>query len=310
MIRCLLWAIPLCLALPGKAEIHLAEAIPVGGIQQWITLKGERESDPVLLFLHGGPGNSAIRYAEKFTTELQKHFVVVQWDQRETGKTKLLNSSPVPLTVALFESDAVEVIHYLQKRFGKEKIFLMGHSWGGFLGMTLADRHPELLEGYFAVSPMIHQVESERLSLEWMKGKARDVSNQRELAELEKIVIPFENGEQLYYHRKWLSVHMGQTPAPRPYVLSWAKTWLALFNEASRVNFLAETPEIHCPIYFFVGVNDYQTHFKLIEEYYHSVKADRKDLFWFARSGHLLNLTEPAKLQEIIIGEILSGKKK
>src|SRR5271154_108319 len=77
----------------GSADIHSSEAIEIGGIKQWISIKGLNGTDPVLLFLHGGPGNSAMSYADGFTSELQKHFVVVQWDQRESGKTAKLNSS-------------------------------------------------------------------------------------------------------------------------------------------------------------------------------------------------------------------------
>ena len=230
---------------------------------------------------------------------------MVQWDQRESGATKKLNTSKEALTVALFEHDAVELINYLRNRFTRDKIFLMGHSWGGFLGMTVASRHPELLSCFIAISPMIYQRESERLSLEMMMEKAKKEKNNAAAMELSRIHIPFENGEQLYYHRKWLAITMSEKPPPRNYVISWSATWLALFNEASRVNFFVEAPEIGCPIYFFEGSKDYQTHFKLLERYYETVKANKKQLFWFTNSAHLLNLTEPAKMQEIIIKTIL-----
>ncbi len=290
---------------PGLSGISSSEAVIIGGIKQWINIKGVSDKNPVLLFLHGGPGNSAMGYANRFTTELQKHFVVVQWDQRESGTTKVLNASRVPLTVALFEQDAVEMINYLRTRFAQDKIYLMGHSWGGFLGMTVAAGHPDLLVCYMAVSPMIYQVESERLSLELMKGKAQEANNQEEIKELANVRIPFQNGEQLYYHRKWLAIWMGQKPPSKSYVVGWSKTWLALFNEASRINFSVDAPEIRCPIYFFVGSKDYQTHFKLTEDYFNKVKADKKELFWFTNSAHLVNLTEPGRMQEIIIRQIL-----
>lgn len=289
----------------GSAGINSGEAVNIGGIKQWITLKGVSDANPILLFLHGGPGSSAMAYAERFTGELQKHFVVVQWDQRESGATKKLNASKEALTLNVFERDAVELINYLRNRFDRNKIFLMGHSWGGFLGMTVAVRHPELLTCYIAMCPMIHQIESERMSLEMMVEKAKKDRNNEATAELSRIRIPFENGEQLYYHRKWLAILMGQKPPSKSYVISWSATWLALFNEASRVNFLVEAPEIGCPIYFFEGSKDYQTHFKLLEGYYEKVKADKKELFWFTNSAHLVNLTEPVKMQEIIINRIL-----
>jgi predicted alpha/beta-fold hydrolase len=125
----------ICIVLSSTAQsnppINSSEAITIGGIQQWISIKGTNNSHPVLLFLHGGPGNSAMSYAEKFTSELQKYFVVVQWDQRESGKTAKLNTSNKSLSVSLMEEDAVEIITYLQNRFSQDKIYLMGHSWGG-----------------------------------------------------------------------------------------------------------------------------------------------------------------------------------
>jgi pimeloyl-ACP methyl ester carboxylesterase len=114
-------------------SINIQEGVVIGGIRQWVSIKGINASDPVLLFLHGGPGNSVMGYGDKFTHELQKHFVVVLWDQRDSGKTAKLNAAPDTLTVDLMERDAVDVINYLRSRFSKSRIYLMGHSWGGFL---------------------------------------------------------------------------------------------------------------------------------------------------------------------------------
>ena len=312
MIR--FFAILLLAALSSSAQtdrhINSSEAIEIGGIKQWIRIKGANNKNPVLLFLHGGPGNSAMSYAEKFTSELQQRFVVVQWDQRESGTTAKLNASDKPLSISLMETDAVKLIHYLQKRFSKDKIYLMGHSWGGFLGLKIADDYPELLNGYFAISPMVYQVESERLSLEWIAGKAKESHNQKALDDLAKVNIPFQNSEQLYFHRTWLAQMTGNKPLSKAFVEDWGKKWLALFNEASQVNFFNVAPEIKCPIYFFIGRNDYQTYFKLTEDYYNMLKADKKRLFWFEDSGHNPNLTEPKKLQKIIIQELVSESDK
>src|SRR6185295_1255466 len=127
----------------NSTEIRRHESIPIGGIQQWITIDGSNDQHPVLLFLHGGPGNSVISYANKFTHELQQHFVVVQWDQRASGKTEKLNPPEKNLTVSQMTKDAVEVAKYLCKRFSKEKIYLAGHSWGGFLALEVAISNPE-----------------------------------------------------------------------------------------------------------------------------------------------------------------------
>jgi len=244
-------------------------------------------------------------YANKFSGELQKYFVVVHWDQRESGKTAELNATNKPLSVAVMESDAIELINYLRRMFSKEKIYLMGHSWGGFLALKIAAEHPDLLDACLAVSPMVDQLESERLSLKWMLDKATRDNNKEALKELQTVSIPFANGEQLYFHRSWLIKMAGRKYPSKSFVETWATKWLKVFNEGSAINFFTTAPKIACPVYFFVGRKDYQTHFKLTEDYYNLLTAPAKNIFWFENSGHNLTTAEPAKLQEIIINEIL-----
>jgi pimeloyl-ACP methyl ester carboxylesterase len=302
--------IPLFVSAQSADGIHTKEAIEIGGIKQWISIDAtegthDQKGRPVLLFLHGGPGNSAMSYADKFTGELQKHFIVANWDQRESGKTAELNASDKPLTVALAESDAIEVIDYLRKRFSQEKIYLMGHSWGGFLALKIAADHPELLKACLAVSPMVHQLESERLSLKWMLDKATQENNKEALDELKRVSVPFGSGEQLYFHRSWLLKMAGRKSPSKSFVETWATKWLDVFNEGSAINFFKTAPRMECPLYFFVGRKDYQTHFKLTEDYYNFVTAPAKIIFWFDNAGHNLTTAEPARLQEIIITNIL-----
>lgn len=261
------------------AGVQGSEAVEIGGIKQWITFQGENDQAPVLLFLHGGPGNSVMSYADRFTKELQRHFIVVHWDQRESGQTAILNKSKHPLTVSLFVSDAIELIQVLSSKFSQKKIYLMGHSWGGYLGLRVAVERPDLLQGYFAVSPMIHQMVSERLSLNVMQDKAIKDNNKEAKEELTFVEVPFKNGEQLFSHRKWLSKLMGSTTPKRANVDLWAGTWLALFNEGSQTNFNEFAPALHCPVYFLIGSNDYQTHFSLAESYYQQVVCKEKKLY-------------------------------
>jgi len=287
--------------LTWGAAINSSEVVQIGGIKQWVKFQGVDDQAPVLLFLHGGPGNSVMNYADRFTQELQKHFIVVHWDQRESGKTAKLNKSPQALTVSLFVNDAVELIEFLADRFSQEKIYLLGHSWGGYLGLRVAAEKPELLHTYFAMSPMVNQLESERLSLGTLKEKAITENNTEATSELNQVEIPFKNAEQLYYHRKWLSKLMGSATPTRSKVDEWAPTWLALFNEASQTNFLEFAPQLKCPVYFLIGKKDYQTHYKVTELYYQQVVCSEKKLSWFEQSAHNPHLTETTKFQELII---------
>ena len=292
----------------AQTPIDREEVIQIGGIKQYITLKGRDRSKPLFLFLHGGPGGSVISYAQNFTRKLQEHFVVVQWDQRETGETLKLNSSNVPLSLSVFQQDTHELIDTLLKRFQREKLYLAAHSWGTALGFYMAKNYPQLLFAYIPIGPMINQLESERIVLNMMKEKAQTTGNQKEIAELSLVKIPFGDGAQLYYHRKWLQDLSGsRKQLSRSYVESWSSTWLQVFNEASRDNLFETLPSIGCPVYFFAGRKDLQTNSGIVETYYKQLKAPKKALFWFENSGHSIPSSEPGRLQDLIIEKILPG---
>ncbi|MEX2232159.1 MAG: alpha/beta hydrolase [Cyclobacteriaceae bacterium] len=293
----------ICIA---QTPIDREETILIGGIKQYITIKGKDNSLPLLLFLHGGPGGSVMNYADNFTGKLQEHFVVIQWDQRQTGKTLQLNASPIPLSLKIFQTDTYELIQTLLKRFKRVKLYLAGHSWGTALGFHIARNYPGLLYAYIPIGPMINQLESERIVLGKMKEKAVTTGNQKETEELALVKIPFENGEQLYYHRKWLFDFSGnRKKLSRSYVENWSSTWLKVYNDASRENLIETLPAIGCPVYFFAGRKDYQTNSSITEEYYNHLVAPKKALFRFEHSGHSIPNSEPDRMQELIIEKIL-----
>jgi len=296
----------ICCCKTQAQPIDVSYAIKIGGINQWVSVKGKDIHDPLLLWLHGGPGGSVMNKADKFTKKLQEDFIVVQWDQRETGKTLDLNKSPQPLIFSLFQQDTHDIIDSLLAQFHYKKLYLVGHSWGTALGFYIADKYPELLYAYVAISPMINQRESERMTLDMLKENA---GRKKEIEELSAVKIPFENGEQLYYDRKWLYAFSGQKligiTFPKKFVLSWASTWLLVFNEASAINLFDSAPEIKCPVYFFAGRKDYQTHFAVTEDYYNKLVAPKKQLFWFEQSGHSIPDSEPELMQDVIITKIL-----
>lgn len=290
-------------------SVNIQAFLHIGGIKQYITIKGQDNSKPLLLFLHGGPGGAVTEHADGFTDKLQKEFIVVQWDQRESGTTLALNHSPVPLNVKLFQNDTHDLIDSLLKQFHKKKIYLVGHSWGTSLGFYIADKYPQLLYAFIAISPVINQLESEQLSLDMLKAKAKQTNNTVETKELATVKIPFENPDQLYYHRKWLFAFSGQeigdTASLRDFITTWSATWFKVGMESFKVNLIRELPSIKCPVYFFVGRKDYQTNFTISERYLKKLKAPKKRLFWFENSGHGIPDTEPVLMQDIIIGKIL-----
>ena len=187
-------------SLLAQQPVDTTAIFNIGGIKQYVRIKGNDRSKPLLLFLHGGPGSSLMQKIDKVSGRLQQHFVVVHWDQRETGETLRLNKTNQPLTLELFHNDTHELIASLLRTFRRPKLYLIGYSWGSGLGFYMADKYPELLYAYIPVSPVIDQLRSDSISLAMLKKEMGSSARK----ELSIVRIPFENAEQLYYHRKWL----------------------------------------------------------------------------------------------------------
>lgn len=289
----------------GQNPVDRTEIITVGGIKQYIRIKGKNDSNPILLFLHGGPGSSVMRQADHMTGKLQEKFTVVHWDQRETGETLRLNKSSQPLTLDLFYNDTHELIDSLLKWFQQPKLYLAGYSWGSGLGFHIADKYPGLLYAYIAISPVINQWESERIALEMLKQKMGKKA-QKELAQVK---IPFENAEQIYYHRKWLFTFDGKKMTaltlPKGFILSWGNTWFDIWKASCDKNLFESIPAIQCPVYFFAGDKDYQTNHTIARDYFDKLSVPKKDFFLFEGVGHGLPETDPGLFQDIVIEKIL-----
>jgi pimeloyl-ACP methyl ester carboxylesterase len=288
----------------AQESVKTHEGVQIGGIKQWIGVKGADDTKPLLLFLHGGPGFSSRNYAKKFIKYLQKDFIIAQWDQRETGITSHWGPYSDSLTVDIFHKDTEEVVSYLLKKFTKEKIFLVGFSWGGFLGLHFANEHPELLHAYISVSSMIHPDESEQLTLALLQEKATISGDIAATDEISKISIPFNSWEELYFQRKW-TVHFLDkkkfNPNQKKVFEQWSEKWWPIFIEASKVDYAETVPAIHCPIYFFISKNDFVANYLVAENYFNSLHANQKQIIWFEQSTHEIPTDEPKKFGEELI---------
>ena len=292
-------------SLLAQRSIDTTVIFQINGIRQYVRIKGADVSKPLILFLHGGPGGSLMQKFDKVSSKLQQHFVVVHWDQRETGQTLKLNKTTEPLTLQLFYDDTHDLADSLLRQFSRSKLYLIGYSWGSGLGFYIADRYPELLYAYIAVSPLIAQYRSDSISLAMLKDKMGKKARQ----ELAQVHIPFQNAEQLYYHRKWLFKYDGQKlvslTLTKRFVDSWAATWFDVFSRSTDVDLFQTLPAIKCPVYFFAGAKDYNTNSSITTEYYSKVSAPKKDLFLFKEAGHELPETHNAAFQDMIIRKIL-----
>ena len=292
----------LCLQAQESVKTH--EGVEIGGIKQWIGAKGADDTKPLLLFLHGGPGFSSRNYAKKFIKYLQKDFIIAQWDQRETGITLHWGPYSDSLTVDIFHRDTEEVVSYLLKKFSKQKLFLVGFSWGGFLGLHFTNEHPELLHAYISVSSMIYQHKSEELTLALLQEKADSSGDRTAIDEISKISIPFNSWEDLYFQRKWTAQFLDKekfNPKQKEIFQQWSEKWFPIFIEAAEVNYAEIVPAIHCPIYFFISNKDFVANYAVAESYFNNMKASQKQIVWFEQSTHEIPTDEPKKFSEELI---------
>lgn len=275
----------------------------IGGIKQFVEIKTDDARKPVLLFLSGGPGSSMMRNAPAFTNILKDRFTIVQWDQRDAGKTLDLNPSPTRPSVALMERDTLQVVEFLIKELKQEKIYLLGSSWGNVLGFSVVRNHPELLHAYFAVNPVVNQLPSETALLNTLKLHFKD--DPVATKELGLVDLSFKADEDLFYLRKWLFVKEGQKFATgedfKTGFLQWSKAWSPVWGEVMTMDLPRTLEKVDCPVYFFVGKNDVQTLTAITEGYFNSLKAPKKELFVFENSGHQIHRDEPEKFQKSII---------
>lgn len=201
--------------LPGS--IASLEKIRLGGIDQWILMRGQDINKPVVLYLHGGPGGALMPLVRHYTGELEKHAIMVVWDQRGAGKSYSKKIPPESMKISQYLSDAHELVSYLKKRFNKEKIYLIGHSWGSILGMKLIQRYPGDFYAYVGIGQVVNnQYENERLSWEFAYRQAKKYKNEEAIKELTEIGPPVEGyyktdfkggkftAKGLWRQRKWL----------------------------------------------------------------------------------------------------------
>ena len=174
------------------------EKIKLGGIDQWISVRGKNTDNPILLYLHGGPGTPVMPLFRHFQASFEDHFIVVQWEQRGAGKSYSRKIPKETMTIEQFISDLHELIEILRKRFNKKKIYLMGHSWGSVFGTFTVQRYPELFYAYIGVGQANNTIETEKIMYQFVLDKALELNNRKAVRQLKKIGPPFEGLQSPY----------------------------------------------------------------------------------------------------------------
>jgi len=160
----------------------------LGGARQAVNVRGADRDNPILLFVHGGPGSVEMPMAWSFQRPWEDYFTVVQWDQRGAGKSFPLNDPEAlapTMTLERYRDDAIELIELLSRRYGKRKVVLMGHSWGSAVGLAVAAKRPDLLHAYVGIGQAIDFCENERVGMAWTIARAKREGNAQAVREVE-----------------------------------------------------------------------------------------------------------------------------
>lgn len=317
-----------------RAAIHInspngiasLDEVELNGLKQTIKLRGHDVGNPVLLYLHGGPGMPEMAMSHLFDLEIEQHFTVVHWDQRASGKTRRQGFKESDLTVPVFKQDAVALIMHLRERFEKDKIYLVGHSWGSMLGTLVARDHPELLHAYIGIGQISNLTDNEIMSLDYTRRRAREDGNHSALAELEGLNPPYiENVDQLQTQRKWLYYYGGGLRNLRSFTALVEATLTSpdysildlialaqsggiaaiMWPEMATYDLEKVAAAFKIPVYFLAGRYDYNTPSQLAQRYFENLKAPRKSFIWFEDSAHMMNISDPARYQDVIIKTVL-----
>ena len=303
--------------------IERNETVPIGGIDQFITIRGVDRRNPVLLILHGGPGDVETPLAWWNTRGLEKYFTVDEWDQRGAGKTYLINDPKVIAPTMKPErmiSDTEELISYLRTKLGKSKIFLLGHSWGSYLGLEVAKRHPEWLYAYIGTGQAANTPESERRGYDYALAEAKRTGNKQAILELQSIApyaaagspIPLKS---IMVERKW-SDFFGGVMAYRTHQTDGSAAALSPDYTDSEIEHvwdgngyseefflsyvlsldLTSIRELKCPLILLEGRHDRTVNSEVAFEWFKTVEAPSKRFVWFEHSAHEVMAEEPGKV--------------
>jgi len=316
-------------AITTPGGIESLEKVALGGIDQWLLMRGWDRSNPVLLHLHGGPGSADISIARFFDTELIKHFTVVHWDQRGAGKSFSPDIPPESMTRERFVEDIRELAKLLCERFGVPRIYLVGHSWGSEIGALAASRYPELFHAYVGVAQVVEDFEQERISYRFALGEAGKAGNEKAIRELEEIgPPPYQGVAELLVQRRWLEQFGGVSRSEETEMRALIKRALSspdyslcdavrffrgqsfssrhMWRESLDTNLFEQAPRIEVPVYFFVGRYDYNSPFEETERYYRALDAPRgKHLIWFENAAHMIPYEVPHEYADALIHRVL-----
>jgi proline iminopeptidase len=303
--------------------IEAGKVVRIGGIDQWVTIRGNDTRNPVLIVLHGGPGYVEMPLGWWYGRPWEEYFTVVQWDQRGAGKTFLLNDPKVvapTMTRERLIQDTEELVTWVRGQLGKQKVFVWGHSWGSYLGLQLALRHPEWLYAYIATGQVTNSPESERRGWRFAMAAAAAAHNVKAVAELRAIapystpgkspslaaimvehrwvdffggVMAYRTSQEDESHAGRLSPDYTDTEARHIYDGNSFSEHYLLADLLSLD--LSHETDLKCPLVLLEGRHDFTVNSDVAHEWFEQVKAPEKHFIWFEHSAHEPTTEEPGR---------------
>jgi pimeloyl-ACP methyl ester carboxylesterase len=316
---------------PLRGSISEKIRVPLNGVEQGMFIKGRRAGAPVLLYLHGGMPDYFL--TEQYPTGLDEDFTVVWWDQRGSGLSYQAGLPPESVNPAQLVADTVAVTNYLRTRFGQEKVYLMGHSGGTFIGIQAAAQSPWLYHAYVAVAQMSDQLASEKLAYDYMLQRFRDEGNAAMVKKLERApvgdAVPLPDSYLAVRDVAMHSLGVGTTRDMRSivsglllrslrfreYTLSekialWRgkiRSGHDLWNTQLTTDLTKKVTRLDVPVYFLHGVHDYTVSYTLARAYHEQLEAPLKGFYTFDQSAHSPLFEEPQKTCAIMREDVLTG---
>lgn len=308
-----------------EGSIAQLRQVTLNGHKEWISIRGEDSTKPVLLFLAGGPGGSQMAAVRYDLSLLEKEFVVVNWDQPGSGKS--YKSVPLnKLTPDTYVEDGYALTQYLCKEFKKEKIFLVGESWGSALGILLSEKYPEYYHAFIGTGQMVAFLETEYIDYELAMNIAKDRGDYDLVAKLEKNGPPPYYGSNVTWksaeYLNYLSGIMATNPQisnggfstirdlaaseyglldKAYYIIGIINTFNHVYPQLYEMDLRVGYTELDIPVYFLLGRHDINAPLSLSQDYFDMLKAPRKRLIWFERSGHNPWINESEKFAKTVI---------
>lgn len=318
---------------PFAGSISEKIFVDVNGVSQGMFIKSVDETNPVLLFLHGGPGMPEYFLTRTYPTGLEENFTVVWWEQRGAGLSFNPNITSETMTVDQLVADTLEVSNFLRDRFGKEKIYLMGHSGGSFIGILAAHQAPELFYAYIGVGQMSYQLKSENLAYAYMLDEYKKMGDDKMVVKLEKaspgMTSPLPDAYLLLRDDAMHRLGIGTTREMNSvisgiFIPSWLNIeytlkeklniWRGKFfsagylrNEMFSIDLTQKVQTLEIPVYFLHGKYDYTCSYELAKDYLDDLQAPVKGFYTFEQSAHSPIFEEPARLMEILQNDVLFG---